>query len=78
MNKEIVLLLLGLIWGVYAIIVGTLAVLSQYNNDLLWISIIVAISGTTGAHVALSMSAKGISLQSTGQVRPEPPPTVKT
>ena len=75
MNKEVVLLLLGLIWGVYAIIVGTLAVLSPYNNDLLWISIIVAISGTTGAHVALSMSAKGISLQSTGQVRPEPPKT---
>lgn len=66
MKKETVLMLISLIWGVYAIAVGIITVVSSYGNDLVWISIITAISGTTGAHAALSMSSKGISLETSG------------
>ena len=67
MKKETVLMLISLIWGVYAIAVGIITVISGYSNDLVWISIITAISGTTGAHAALSMSSKGVSLDTSGQ-----------
>lgn len=67
MNKETVLLIVALIWGVYSIAVGIMAVTGNYSNDLVWISIIAAISGTTGAHVALSISQKGLSLQTSGK-----------
>jgi len=66
MKKETVLMLIALIWGVYSIAVGIITVISGYNNDLVWISVITAISGTTGAHAALSMSSKGISLETSG------------
>lgn len=69
MNKESVLLVIALIWGIYSVVVGLVTIIYGYNNDLVWISIISAISGTTGAHVGLSMSAKGISLQTSGQVQ---------
>ena len=69
MNKESVLLVIALIWGIYSVVVGLVTIIYGYNNDLVWISIISAISGTTGAHVGLSMSTKGISLQTSGQVQ---------
>ena len=68
MNKETVLLIVALIWGVYSIAVGIMAVTGNYSNDLVWISIIAAITGTTGAHVALSISQKGLSLQTSGKI----------
>ena len=68
-SKETVLLVVSLVWGFYSIVVGVIAIYYGYNNDLVWISIISAISGTTGAHVGLSMSTKGISLQTSGQVQ---------
>lgn len=67
MNKEWVLLIVALIWGAYAITVGSMAIVYGYVSDLVWISIIAAISGTTGAHVALSVSQKGLSLQTSGK-----------
>ena len=67
MNKETVLIVVALIWGVYSIAVGIMAVTGNYSNDLAWISITAAISGTTGAHVALSISQKGLSLQTSGK-----------
>ena len=67
MNKETVLLIVALIWGVYSIAVGIMAIAGGYSNDLVWVSIIAAISGTTGAHVALSISQKGLSLQTSGK-----------
>ena len=66
MSKETALLLIAFIWGVYSIVVGILAVLRSYNNDLLWISIITAISGTTGAHAAISLSQKGVQVKTSG------------
>jgi hypothetical protein len=66
MKKETVLMFVALIWGVYSIAVGIITVISGYNNDLVWISVITAISGTTGAHAALSMSSKGVSLETSG------------
>lgn len=69
MNKETVLLVIALIWGFYSIVVGLVAVVYGYNNDLVWVSVISAISGTTGAHVGLSMSGRGISLQTSGNVQ---------
>lgn len=66
MNKESVLLLIAFIWGVYSIVIGIFTVLYGYNNDLVWISIITAISGTTGAHVAISLSNKGLSVKTSG------------
>lgn len=67
MKKETVLVIISFIWGVYAIAVGMVAVIGGYSNDLIWVSIITAISGTTGAHAALSISSKGISLETSGQ-----------
>lgn len=67
MKKETVLVVISFIWGVYAIAVGMVAVIGGYSNDLVWVSVITAISGTTGAHAALSMSSKGISLETSGQ-----------
>ena len=69
LSKETVLLVLGLIWGSYSIAVGITAIIHGYSNDLLWISIIAAISGTTGAHAAISMSGKGLSMQTSGAVQ---------
>lgn len=76
MNKETVLLLISFIWGVYSIVVGLLTVIHGYNNDLVWISVITAISGTTGAHAAISISSKGVSVQTSGpsQINKENPP----
>lgn len=66
MNKESVLLIVALIWGIYSIVVGILAILHGYSNNLVWISIIGAISGTTGAHIAISMSQKGLKISTSG------------
>lgn len=66
MTKETALLLIAFIWGVYSIAVGILAVFRSYDNDLLWISIITAISGTTGAHAAISLSQKGVQVKTSG------------
>lgn len=66
MNKESALLLIAFIWGVYSIVIGLFTVLYGYNNDLVWISIITAISGTTGAHAAISFSNKGLSVKTSG------------
>ena len=66
MNKETALLLIAFIWGVYSIVIGLFTVLYGYNNDLVWISIITAISGTTGAHAAISLSNKGLSVKTSG------------
>jgi hypothetical protein len=68
-SKEIVLLVVSLVWGLYSVVIGVIAIAYGYSNDLVWISIISAISGTTGAHVGLSMSSKGISLQTSGSVQ---------
>ena len=66
MSKETALLLMCVIWGIYSIVVGILAVLRSYNNDLVWISFITAISGTTGAHAAISISQKGVQVKTSG------------
>ena len=73
MSKETALLIISLIWGIYAIVVGIFTVYNRFNNDLVWISIITAISGTTGAHIAVSMSTKGLTIQAQGSSPPGPP-----
>lgn len=71
-GKETALLVISLIWGVYSVVIGTLTVIHGYSNDLVWISVITAISGTTGAHAAISMSSKGFSVQTSGPVQNPP------
>jgi hypothetical protein len=71
-GKETALLVISLIWGAYSVVIGTLTVIHGYSNDLVWISIITAVSGTTGAHAAISMSSKGISIQTSGAVQNPP------
>ena len=68
-SKETVLLVLAFIWGAYAMVIGLAAIIHGYNNDLVWVTIIAAISGTTGAHIGLSMSKAGLSLQTSGAVQ---------
>lgn len=68
-SKETVLLLIAFIWGVYSIVVGLSSIINGYSNDLVWISIITAIAGTTSAHVAISLSPEGLSMQASGPVQ---------
>lgn len=69
-SKEAVLLVLAVIWGIYSVVVGIVAIISGYNNDLVWVSIIVAISGTTGAHAAISFSSKGLYFKTSNPTMP--------
>lgn len=62
----LLLMVISIIWGSYSIIIGVVAIHSGYNNDLLWISIIGAVSGTTGAHIAISLSPKGLEVSTSG------------
>ena len=65
------------IWGAYGVIVGIVAIVSGYDNDLVWISIIVAIVGNSAHLVAFAYSKGKILVQSTGQVG-KPPSTTGT
>lgn len=71
--KDMTHMIVSLGWIVYAIIVGIMAVLSGYQSNLLWASIIVAIVGNSAHMVALSYSQGKIdvaSSQTATQVKP--------
>lgn len=75
MNKEWVSLISGVIWGTYGVIVGTLTVYFNYNNDWAWLSVIVAIIGNSSHLVAMHYSSQGLSIQAQGSSPPGPPKT---
>lgn len=72
-NKEIVSLISGIIWGTYAIVIGTLAVYFSYNNNWAWLSIVVAIVGNSAHLIVMHYSAKGLTIQAQGSSPPGPP-----
>ena len=75
MNKEWVSLISGIIWGLYAIVTGTLAIYFNYNNDWTWLAIIVAIIGNSAHLVAMHYSNQGLTIQAQGSSPPGPPKT---
>ena len=66
MKREMVHLLVSLVWGIYGIVVGAMGIAYSFSGALsywLWISIIVAITGNSAHMVAMSMSTQGIEVQ---------------
>jgi len=72
-SKEVVSLISGIIWGTYAIIVGTLTVYFSYNNDWAWVSIVVAIIGNSAHLIVMHYSNQGLTIQAQGSSPPGPP-----
>lgn len=52
------------IWGVYGIVIGLVAVVYTYSSDFVWISIIVAVVGNSSHLVAFAWSQKGLTVSS--------------
>ena len=61
-SKQTVSLISTLTWGLYAIIIGSLAVYYNYNNSWLWIGEIVAIIGNSAHLVAMHLSKTGLDI----------------
>lgn len=56
-------LLTGLIWGVYAITIGSLAVVYNFNSPWVFVSIITAVVGNSAHLVAFAWStANGLTV----------------
>ena len=77
MNSDWIHFLATAIWGVYSIVIGVVAITSQYISNFVWISIIVAITGNSAHLVTFAYSKGKILVQSTGQVG-KPPSTTGT
>jgi len=67
MKNEITHLVIGLIWGVYSIVVGSLIILHGYVNIWSWVSIIVAVSGNSVHLISMDFGKSGL------QIKPENP-----
>ena len=61
-SKQTVSLISTLTWGLYAIIIGSLAVYYSYSNNWLWIGEIVAIIGNSAHLVAMHLSKTGLDI----------------
>jgi hypothetical protein len=68
MKKETVHLVATVIWGIFGIAVGTLAIINHNFNTYVMVSEIAAISGNSSALVALSISKSGLSISSQEKV----------
>ena len=64
-SKAVVHLVMVAIWGGYAILVGSMAVVFGYGNSLVWDSIIVAVTANSVHMVTFSLSKSGIEVSST-------------
>ena len=57
-------LLTGLIWGVYAITIGSLAIVYNFSSPWVFVSIITAVVGNSAHLVAFAWSNKGLQISS--------------
>lgn len=63
LSKQAVHLTVAVIWGVYGIIIGSLAILTGFSGAYIWDSIIVAIVGNSAHLVTFSLSKTGLSVE---------------
>lgn len=63
-SKQAVHLAVALVWGIYGIIIGSLAILTGFTGAYIWYSIIVAITGNSVHLVTFSLSKTGMSVSS--------------
>ena len=61
-SKQTVSLISTLVWGLYAITIGSLAIYFGYDNNWTWIGEIVAIVGNSAHLVAMHLSKTGIDI----------------
>ena len=76
MNKETVHLVATILWVLYSVVVGALAVIENYSgtdSNYLWLGIIVAIIGNSTHLVTMSLSQKGLTINAQGASSPGPP-----
>lgn len=69
MNSDWIHFFAVLIWGVFGIAIGSIGIIYHYSNDLLWISVIAAISGNSAHLVAFAMSKRGVQISSEKAVK---------
>lgn len=72
MNSDWIHFMATMVWGVYGIVIGVVAIASSYISNFVWISIIVAIIGNASHLVAFAYSKGKISIQATGQAGKPP------
>ena len=77
MNSDWILVLATGIWGIYALVVGTLSIVDGFTGNLVWITIITAIVGNSAHLVTFAYQKGKIQIQATGQVG-KPPSTTGT
>ena len=63
-TKLTVHLVMVAVWGAYAILVGSMAIVFGYGNNLVWDSIIVAVTANSVHLVTLSLSKTGVEITS--------------
>ena len=66
--------LTGLVWGLYGISVGVLAVVYNNGSPWVWISVSVAIVGNSAHMVALALSPQGVRIIATPAQETTPTP----
>ena len=57
-------LLATIIWGIYGIVVGALAIVQGYTGVFVWISVIVSVTGNSAHLVTFAWSQKGLTVSS--------------
>ncbi len=55
-------LLATVIWGIYGIVIGAMAIFYSYSGTFVWLSVIVAVVGNSSHLVAFAWSQKGVSI----------------
>lgn len=55
-----------IIWGVFGIVTGIMAIYYSYTSNWVWISIIVAVVGNSTHLVAFAVSSSGVSVNAQG------------
>ena len=64
MSNALAHILTGLIWGVYAITIGSLTVIYDFSSAWVFVSIIAAVVGNSAHLVAFAWSNKGLQISS--------------
>lgn len=54
------------IWGIFGIVSGVMAIYYTYTSNWVWISIIVAVVGNSTHLVAFAISSQGVSVNAQG------------
>ena len=62
-NKEVVHLIGVVVWGIFGITIGTLAIVHNNFSDYVMVSLVSAVVGNSAHLMALSFSKTGLSVK---------------